>query len=558
MWKMESKVYNVKNLNDALEGTLMRGYLLAFSKQVSSNMRKYKENNLVLQNIDVLCYSKSPEERVDGLKEDLVERYNKVFSPEYSYIIPESIKVVQALLMDTLVFGYNLSTGDIALYTLNLHALFKMGIDAERLMQVCYDSNQCGIIHAYRIDFDYDSLDRIVYKAVKLISNKKLDTTNFCFFPYDYVLAAMHIVSSCLKRGMTLKITQTVEGLIKKRVVSCNKKVLAEYCDNPKAVEGVNPSFFPLKGYMYLPVVGAPSLTAMVTKVSLFETDTISPILSKEDIGVEKAVNPIESIILKNSITNKLREQYEFDSWAYCDSLEKIPGLESIAADGSMYSFDVKQLGKVLDTLKMDELKDLCFGIEADAYYNDMKGLITCGEVLNVDELRKTPQSELKKMLSTGIYSVVSMGKKGKYYSMIVTNNRDYLKQSYGEDYFGKYEGFNVRFFEMKRRFKYNRQESVEEVLTYCGFPVNEDTMAFAKNLQEEVVSLSEDISISNIGSREKEVFQSYSDVNEKAEASTDGILCRSCFNSVNANGKISDYYRYFSRSRVVKVIKLR
>ena len=126
-------IYDLSKFEKALEGTVLRGFNEAFQKQIYSKLKAKKENNFVLENIDALAFSEKRSECISGLREALLGVYNKIFSENYSYIIPDVIKVTQGMMMDSLAFGVNMQTGDVALYTMNIRSLFGLGVDQPKL-----------------------------------------------------------------------------------------------------------------------------------------------------------------------------------------------------------------------------------------------------------------------------------------------------------------------------------------------------------------------------------------------------------------------------------------
>lgn len=542
---MDVVTYDLQKLNGALEGTVIRKYLMQFSKQISSRIKSSSENNFILENIETLALSKKSYERIQGLYEDLLNLYNSKFSPNYSYVVPENIKIVQASLLDGLMFGYNMNTGAIALYTTNVKSLFNMGINTPKLLESCYSNNLNGMLFAYRIDIEYASHGQVLYKAVKPIGNKKLVMSDFCFFPYDYVYAAMGLLNSWLNKGMTFKIVQTMDGLIKERFVSCSEKVLSEYCDSEEAVKGLKATMFPVKGIAYLPVLGAPSITSMVTKVDFFSVDTIYPVSSKADIKVERVKNPIESVMLKSAIMNKLREANSEGNWEYFDMLENVPSFAKyFKSESDLYTADVRNLSKILDSLTVEELKQVCSDVGGEENYKNMLSLVKKPEVMDISGMS---DDEIRNMLSNGIYNVTYMGKGCKNLSMTVTNSGFYLKKMYGSDYFGRCEGFNPRWYKL-RSLLTKSNDSADTILEYCGFPVNDDTVKFCNDIRN--------------GTLSEEMKQSFLDssniVEEHSPSDTKSILCRVCFGAVSMqDGKVQGYYRYFDRDRVIRVVKL-
>lgn len=535
---MNSVMYDVGLLEKGLSTTISRRYSPIFSKKIFSSIKKSNENNFVLDNIESIG--------IPEYQQELIGLYNSKFSLNYSYIIPNNIKLVQGLMMDSLVFGYDMETDEINLYTMNVSTLFNLGVDMPKLLDTCFNYNTEGKIYAFRIDAEYTSENQISFKAVRLISKKSLVVDKFCFFPYEIISSAMGVIKRCMDMGVTFRMVQNFpDGLKKERFVSASEKILSMYCDNKEATRWVRASYFPIKAFMYLPVLGAPSTSSMVTRVNLFNLDAICPVTSKEQLKVEKIKNPLESLILRSSISTRLAELQLAGGWDYMEAVESIPNIDKyFNSDSDKYLVPSYVLNQVLSSLSIEEQHRVCEDIGASDIYDTMSSMLTENRVIDISRM---DEMALRRMLHKGIYNVISISKKCKYYSMIVTNSREILAKMYGEDYFARCEAYNVRWYELCKRIK--AEKDIESSLKYCGFPVTEDTIAFCKEYKDVMTSEQEAPSstFSEIAGQEW----------KRVPSTTESILCRSCFSALEYDGKISNYYEYFVKSAVVRVIKL-
>lgn len=591
-------IYDLSKFEKALEGTVLRGFNEAFQKQIYSKLKAKKENNFVLENIDALAFSEKRSECIPGLREALLGVYNNIFSENYSYIIPDVIKVTQGMMMDSLAFGVNMQTGDVALYTMNIRSLFGLGVDQPKLYNTCFDLNSKGIIHAYRIDSTYRVGDKLEFKAVNLIANKKLQASNFCFFPYEVVYAAMRFISGMLDRGVTFRVVQTLDsGVIKERFISLNENLLGAFCDNASAVKGLKVEYYPVKGYMYAPVLGAPSITAMVSQINMFNLDTLSPVTSKEELKVTKAANPIENMILRESISIRFKEMNKSGGWEFMDAVEAIPGIDSyFKSSDDKYMVSEVGLSKILNKMSQDDLNKVCDAIGARGAYNSIKLLVNENSLVDTSGMSV---SGLRKLLANGVYNVIIRGMDCKMHSIMVTNSKKVLSQVYGEGYFAKYESFGPRYWELVRRVS-NGIGTPEEILTYCGFPVHKNTLEYVKNynrvfafynagdtekakayedLKESTEQGMDDDSLYGLRATMLELIMTDSEsdfvfatfdkdrkinlfdeskyLKSESTSPRDNILCRSCFGAYEEDGKIKNYYRYVNIDRVVRLIKI-
>ena len=124
---MEKQSFNVSSIERNLENTIIASHKAEIDGKIISLLKtKTNGDNFAIPTVDVLAV-----EEINGLDQELISFYNSKMSSAYSDIIPPTIKLLQAALMDSLMFGLDSETGKISLYTLNVQILFGLSIDGK-------------------------------------------------------------------------------------------------------------------------------------------------------------------------------------------------------------------------------------------------------------------------------------------------------------------------------------------------------------------------------------------------------------------------------------------
>ena len=522
-----------------LEKSVMRAMVYPFEmNRVLAMIKSSESPNLYVDGLNFLIGKQG----VKGLRKKLLDKYKNRIPAATE--IPDEIKVLQGALMDSLVYCYNNETGGIDLYTLNEKIIGYLGVDNEKLISKAYDLNKEGVLHCYRIDIEYLSATDIVYKATQLNKNTQIDASKFSLFPYDVIKAIIDTTSMMLINNGVLKIDQNVSGVMKSRVATNRDDLLKKYCDNPNAVGSVATSLYPLKGYMYVPILGAPSTTAMMSKVDVFNLDSIHIITNSSQIKVKKAEDPIGILKKTRVISKRLSEMQMGDPVGYSEVISRLPRVSELFVDEASSTMPSQvAVAKYLNTLSTSELDSIISNLEgAKEKLEVLDGIFTTNESINVASV--TSDDALRDMLKSGVYNVIATKKDCSYTSMIVTNNEGILKKLYGDDYFGKYESFGFRFNRLAYLVKSGKD--VKESLTYCGFGTDKETVKDAKTLKDDAKAESV-----------RDKWLEKQGTKKRAKANTDSILARSCFGSVDEDGNISEFYKYVTLKRVARLVKL-
>lgn len=383
-----------------------------------------------------------------GLKEKLVTVYNMNMGlQEGVQNIPDELKVSQGALFDGLCFGYDTRDDSYELYTLNFSLLNLMGNTGANMSKQCIEKNLKGEVKGYRIDVEYIvSSDSFSCKPVN--HRKPIDDSDngVKLVPYIVIARMMKILETMISGGSVLKTVQEVGDLQKIRCVTRNVNVLEKFCDSKLAVQDLSCSYFPLKAFFYVPVLGAPSTTSMVTNINLFrlcEIRVLKSISQVKALGVEKPKNPIEDVIIEGVIVSKLMTLKGTNGIMLMNLINNFPKSQDILGGlESAEQVSSTTLSKYLHSLKRKEMAEVAKMIPD--CMSDIKRIIG---VFRAEPIGVHPEEfdKLRDLLKKHICKFTIRKKDCSLSSIIGTNSREMLEVIYGKDYFKKYEGFGVR-----------------------------------------------------------------------------------------------------------------
>ena len=464
------------------------------------------------------------------------------FLRESKGVFKREIVDTQCVLMTCNAFGYNIDTGDLNLYRWydgkNIYDVYEtMGrLRSGRYATERYDFKS----NVYDNDLHY----KIVFTDVKGSKvDRRVLIDKFIFFPYLYVSSAMDAIRSLVEEGYTFLVTlHYPNGSLKSRYITENVELLKKYCDDPSAVEGLKSKYFYPMAHFYAPVLGAPSTTAMMTRVDVAFIESIVPVKAEDIKGVEKPVNPRKMVCEKNAVIDEIIAKGLQKS----DLMELPRFSESYTLDG----ISKVALSGYIDILKAKELDEVALKLGVyDKAEKKWKILSGTNEVIDLNTVKSN--EDLRKLLSRGVYVINTQGKDGKYSSCTVTNDTSILRELYGDDYFKKYEGFNAKWWRMLLMLSQGR--SAGEALDYCGFP-NDDDIADA------IESLYRDGFLEgDNGEAYKMSMAEAMGYKLKEPSDTDSVLCRSCYATYDEARKVpSGYYRYLYATKILKILKIR
>lgn len=525
-------------LEKSLGRTIMNGFYKKVDSEYISHLQDPGENFLIPILENMLS-------NIPALNAKLVELYNKTFGTHKKVMdIPDEIKAIQGALLDGLVFGYDPETDSMDLYTMNSKLLFGMGTDVEFIDDKVVDKNIVGEYKGYRIDITYkDGSKSFEFKAVN--HRKKLDS-NIVFVPYLAILRGMKLVESFIDGGAVLSLIQSQNGLDKTRVVTKSTKLLEEFCDDPAAVEYITCQYFPLKGICYLPVVGAPSTTAMVTKVELLHLMRINKLKNKSELkklNVYKPENPIRTMLAENTVVQVLEQMDATDHEGYMKLIKRFPKSGKYL-EGEVSPVMISKYLHQISEADAEKVYGMVPGVlesmgRKSFLMNDFK------VIYKQDGKRALLPDELESMAEGGIIKVLCRKQDCTTYTVIGTNNERLLEALYGNDYAGKFEGESNRLYNGVKLYK-EGWLSTDDI---CDkFNLNLEAFASVERLIES-------------GAHFAEIKKAYAEVSgSKFKYNFSGssaVTIRGCFAGVDSEGKVSQYYQSVIPEMVLQVSQM-
>lgn len=415
-------------------------------------------------------------ESIPQLKQAYIDLYNATMGLESGVEnIPDNLKASQGALLDGLCYGYEIETGKYAIYTMNFNLLIDMKLDTADMAKQCMDKNKKGEVKAYRIDVKY--INDPSSFSFKTVNHRKAidDEEEVLLVPYLACARLMKIIESFMNSNMVIKTVQDKAGFKKVRCITKNEKVLSKYCDDENAIKYIEPKYFPMKAFFYAPVIGAPSTTAMVTNINLFDLTEIKKLKSVTELkkfGVEPAKNPIFTMVSETIITNSLIKLKARDIEDFSTLIHSLPKAEELFE--VTYDNDVSEvmISKYLHSITNEEYKEVIEILsksEKNLQVNVMKE--TERQVMFFNENREMSETELSNLYNTlkgHICKFLIQKEDCTLSSVIGTNNPEILKELYGSNYFGEYESKGVRVRAAAEEITMGRP--IEMVLSDYGF----------------------------------------------------------------------------------------
>lgn len=529
----------------SLEASLGKTDLGKFIPQIDSILRKsfsQKGDNIEIPALQYLF------QQIPEMEQVFINKYNAHMGLEKGVeVIPDSVKASQGALLDGLMFGFDMETGEYALYTMNFD-LLKISADENSRPTQIMNANKKGLLKSYRVDVEY--LQSPEAFNFKLVNHRKEidDDTKVLLVPYLAVLRLMLMIESLLKGNLVLKTKQNLNGAKKIRVITLKDKVLSEFCDDPNAPKALGAMFFPLKGFFYAPVVGAPSTTSMVSNIDIFKLDElkkISDIAGIRNLGIEKPKSGIYSLVSEQVICGTLNEMRVNEPERYIRIVKSLPNAVEIMGDNDDYTPYV--ISKYLHSIRQDDMErviSLVPGAKKEIKYRE-------GMFKSPVQVTDLSVDNLKDLLRNHVLKFIVKKKDCKLTSVTGTNDEVMLRNIYGRDYFAEYESFNLRFSKFLEALTYG--VSADEALREYGF-MNDEAIL------EKVEEITKAAEVSG-KSFEDELKRAVAD-NEgvkirKSSSSPNTILLRMLNAYIDENGKAQEYYRSVDAEGIVDVLML-
>ena len=560
-----------KRIGETIMGNYSREMDALYKNQLSS-----KSGRVFIPSLQLFA------DMANGLRERLIDLYNRQMCGVKGFEkIGDDIKFAQGALLDGLCYVCDLTAGTVTLGTMNFDILCDLDVEFDLRKQIM-EKNLKGIIKAYRIDVEYINGDKeFTFKAVNArnydIDEHKPDnddTKKFALAPYIAGLRLMKLCETILGTGKIIRVRQSNEGIAKIRFLTENREVLSEYCDDPMAVRAVESNYFPLKAFFYAPVVGAPSTTAMVSRVNLFDIDNIRA-AAKEHIdaaGIKKPENPIKDLIGERYFISAMLELKSKDPEGFANMLKRLSYQGKLIKNPEMV--DAGELSAYLHGVTPAAVAKAyrLAGVEekinhAIGYVGNKTRPMTAEELENIQETLKNNICKF-----TIRKNDCSLG------SVFATNNSHLLGGLYGVGYFGIYESFGAKF---GRATKFLTQlfndvnsegsdaEVGSELWDEAKFELSEMLrMPFDDEIFEDLVEKAKEYYKDGVDAYLRHMKALYAnlcgvDLKRSEAASKAAIenkdngtfMCRSLAAYVDEKGKVVEYYKNLSISKIVSAM---
>lgn len=478
--------------------------------------------------------------------------------------IPDELKVLQGALFDGLCYGYDVNTGKFAIYTMNLNLLVVKGMleipsMSTDLLKTVMAKNKVGEVKCYRIDIEYEySSEVFSFKAVnhrtKMVEVG--DDIQILLIPYIAGVRLMKMLESIINSGKVVKTVQMVNNVVKTRCITINMNVLKEYSGQELLYDYVKPTYFPLKGFFYAPVVGASSLTAGVTNINIFdlcEIKRVSSIKALEKLGIEKCSNAIRKLCRESVIGAELMSLKSQDLDGYLDLVASLPSIDKVVeTTDDMVALTTVGISKYLHSITEKEQVDVESILNLKSKIDERERLFN---VSSEGYVFRDDLSNLQNELKRGIFKILSRSKSGKLTSVVCTNSRSILTKVYGIGYFSKYEGFSARFYAFLRDVQSGT--TLTDALGVNGLIPEE---GISREDRKKMLELIGKISPEN-DTYEKELKTLVGALNNarvsNRSGSSDSIVVRSLDAYIDSEGTVHDYYRYVNPSEIISCKKL-
>lgn len=537
------------DLEKSLSKTIFNRYRKNMDAYISNKL-KMEEENVSIPTVQVFVDSN------DNLKKNLLSLYDKKMALDDTTGISEEIKILQATLFDGLVFGINTEKGgEMAIYTANFGVIFSTDADSKFSMSKTAELNRNGIVNAVRIDIEYTSQEGFKYKPVSLNKNTNLwvydvntGEGRFHLVPYIAFQRYMVFFKEMLDSMRILEVHQYKDDMDKVRYITNSKSKLKQYCDDEEFASMLTPEYFPLKGFFYAPVLGAPSTTVGRTRIDLI--DVFKVVVSTKP-KVEKPKDVYRSLLVESSISEILNHLFEEDDVKeYLQIINSLPksdkGSLIIEDDCLPQPNSVIKYLHGLSSSEMAKVEKIISEVSNLDMLVDRKRIVFNKDKYEVCNVNDCTVESLKEMLKSGIYKAIIRKKDCMYSSLIVTNSQGILHVLYGNDYFGKYESLGTRLYKLEEMINTNNN-GIEHALSTCGFEVSKENVEKVKsaiNLVGPSMNLHTALEQELTGTTVKHT--------RKSSSNSSLILARSCF----ANSS-KDFYNYLDLSKIVSLIRL-
>lgn len=558
------------DLEANLRNTIMGKYITNIDDFIGRSLSETSDGcNVRIPDLGILL------ETIPTLGNDFRRKYNGVMGLEEGVQnIPDEVAIPQGALFDGLCWGYDTETQSYALYTMNLALLNYMTVGNKDLLTKVMEKNKKGLLKCYRIDVEYTmSPEQFTFTAVN--HRKDIDNETVVLIPYYATVRWMALIETLLMGRGLLACTQRYNNAEKTRVITKDEKVLAKYSgDMTMSKEAaVSSSYFPLRGFFYAPVVGAPVTSAMVTNINIFNLDLIKKVSASQlgKYGIEYDPNPMETYAQSSVMVNYLMQLLNDDPEEFNRVLNGFPRVGQFITSTEDIS-DAEIFG-YLHSIKRNEFAQIVENMPAEIQNTMYERSLLLGEMHPFSE---GDWVNLRSTLDRNVCKFLIRKKDCKLSTIIGTNNQAILAKVYGKGYQRVYEGFNYRFVSMMAYLKANKGKALDWGTIFYGYGFTK-TKKIPRELGLEVLSLAntrgylesdkvpEDISstlkdeVNWVGALEdndfvtdlKSILAEFCEVRLKASAETNNILVRT-LDAYKTEKGVKEFYKYLDPEKVI------
>ena len=523
-------------------------------QRILDNLNKGK---MIVPTIDLLIYNHP------DVKQKLLALYDTIMAgmPEIDSV-SEITKLQQAALFDSLIFIYDTEAPagkKHALYTLNLRLLGKLNNYNIDILKAVMKKNVEGYVKAFRIDIEYingnNTFSFTAVKALKPIikaikDDDKTQKKTVYLLPYIGVKRLMELVETKMLGGSILYIEQDIGGMTKGRCVTYNKRVLKQYCDVPEAIDDVTPKFFPLTGKAYLPVVGAPSYTAMITKIDMLSITGFSVITKSSELkkhGVERQTDPMKSFIGDPLVQNKLlslKGQVVSGNAKAEETLKdyilKMPS--NVSKPTRIEELTPTKISSYLHSLKSVDVDKIYTLLDLDKDIANRAALFGNMRIATDAELQ-----DIEALANNYLCRFICQNKDTSLSVTVGTNNDNILKKIYGDDYKKTFASFASKLSRYHKSIANGL--SVEDSLKAAGLKYDQNTIqsinGYAGNIDRVEKVIAEANGVSLTASRH---------ATQLAKDDKDRLMVKGIHGYVSSDGKVEGFYQFLTISKIIKV----
>ena len=372
--------------------------------------------------------------------------YSNGFCKETDFQNAYEQMATYGVFMSNLVFGYNMRTGKMSLYTSSYEILVQLASRGVLLgkrkpiaeeMQAIQEVLTSGkkfvpslklgtTIVAVRLDWEYrDNGNKLVFKPT--VPRSALVLRDEYLIPYTALDAAMKYLNEVLQEKV-LRITCGD----KVRVVTKNAAILSMIYGEVRTNMLLSYTFDARSNSFYVPSVGASIFSSGVTNIDLTEVDKIQQVSSLAEIDLSDVKLDVTSapsycaVRLKNLTNTQL---FDFG---------KKLGIEGINTDRNANELLIGASLQLCHPYKVYEAMKECGGFNISDFKNQKPkwGAIENAQQMEIPSTAK----ELSDLLKTGIFQIIIHTKTGKYVPVVVTNCYKELARLYGNDFYARFE----------------------------------------------------------------------------------------------------------------------